>query len=87
MDPLKLSKNVNKWGIKVSKQTSSVTVGFAVNIMRTYEGNAVFAILFSWEKRDKFSKMDAKINIRKYFLLNWCLCLIFSHLLKVIQSL
>ena len=29
LDPLKLSKNVNKSSIKISKQTSSVTVGFA----------------------------------------------------------
>ena len=75
MDPLKFSKNVSKSGLKIFNQIS-VTVRFAreielipskyVNITRTYEGNAVFAMLFSLDKRGKFSKMDAKINFGKY---------------------
>ena len=54
--PLKLAKNVNKSDIKISKQIS-VMVGFTceirsipskyVYIKRTYQGNVVFAMLFS----------------------------------------
>ena len=96
MDPLKFSKNVNKSGLKTSNQIT-VTVRFAreiklipskyVNIRRIYEGDAVFAMLFSWDKRGKFSKIDPKVDFGKYVLLNWCLCLILNHFLNVIQIL